>query len=92
MSTSEPLDKVSEFYQNTLRDKGWTIDKVDTEAPKVVSISAHLKETEANVMLADEGGKTTISLSADKVGDTTKEDAEAQTENYSPDKVNPPSD
>lgn len=92
LSSPDSLDKVSEFYQNTLREQGWIVDKVDTEAPKVVSISAHTKNTEANVMLADDGGKTTISLSAGKAGDTTKEDTEAQSENYSPDKVNPPSD
>jgi hypothetical protein len=92
LSTTDSLEKVSEYYQNTLRDKGWTVDKVDTEAPKLVSISAHMKDTDANVMLADDGGKTTISLSAGKTGDTTKEDAETNTENYSPDKLNPPTD
>jgi hypothetical protein len=92
LSTSDTLEKVSEFYQNSLKDKGWTVDKVDTDAPKVVSISAHLKDTEANVMLADDAGKTTISLSAGKVGDTSKEDSESNSENYKPDKLNPPTD
>jgi hypothetical protein len=92
LSSTDSLDKVSEFYQTNLKDKGWTIDKVDTEAPKVVSISVHLKDTDANVMLADDGGKTTISLSSGKAGDTSKEDAESNSENFKPDKANPPSD
>lgn len=92
LSSTDPLDKVSAFYQDTLRDKGWTVDKVDTEMPKVVSITAHMKETEANVMLADDGGKTTISLQANKTGEITKEDADASNENYQPDKINPPTD
>jgi hypothetical protein len=92
LSSTDSLDKVSDFYQNTLKDNGWTIDKVDTDAPKVVSISAHMKNTEANVMLADDGGKTTISLSAGNAGDTSKEDTESNQENYKPDKANPPTD
>jgi hypothetical protein len=92
LSTTDAMDKVSEYYQNTLKDKGWTIDKIDTDAPKVVGISVHQKDTEGNVMLADDNGKTTISLSAGKAGDTSKEDAESNSENYQPDKVNPPSD
>jgi hypothetical protein len=92
LSSNDPLDKVSDYYQNTLKDKGWTIDKVDSDIPKVVNISAHLKDTEANVMLAEDGGKTTISLNAGNAGDTSKEDSEANQENYKPDKVNPPTD
>jgi hypothetical protein len=92
LSSPDSLDKVSDYYQNTLKDKGWTIDKVDTDAPKVVSISAHMKETEANVMLADDGGKTTISLSSGIAGDTSKDDTESNQENYKPDKANPPTD
>ncbi|HEY9773234.1 MAG TPA: hypothetical protein V6C81_05445 [Planktothrix sp.] len=92
LSTPDQMDKVSDYYQNTLKDKGWSIDKVDTDAPKVVSISVHQKDVEGNVMLADDNGKTTISLSAGKSSDTSKEDTESNSENYQPDKVNPPSD
>jgi hypothetical protein len=92
LSTADPMDKVSEYYQSSLPQKGWTIDKVDTDSPNVVSISAHMKDSQANVMLAVDNGKTTISLSVGKTGDTSKEDTESNSENYQPDKVNPPSD
>ena len=92
LSTTDPMDKVSEYYQSALKDKGWTIDKVDADQPKIVSITAHTKQMDGNIFLADDGGKTTISLSAGKSGDTSKEDAESQSENYSPDKANPPTD
>jgi hypothetical protein len=92
LSTTDALDKVSEYYQGALKDKGWTVDKVDADQPKIVSITAHSKEMEGNIFLAEDNGKTTISLSAGKSGDTSKEDAESQSENYSPDKVNPPTD
>jgi hypothetical protein len=92
LSTIDSLDKVSEYYQSALKDKGWTIDKVDADQPKIVSITAHTKQMEGNIFLADDNGKTTISLSAGKSGDTSKEDAESQSDNYSPDKTNPPTD
>jgi len=92
LSSADSLDKVSEYYQSSLKDKGWTVDKVDADQPKVISITAHKQTTEANIFLSDDGGKTTISLSAGKSGDTSKEDAESQSENYSPDKANPPTD
>lgn len=92
LSTADSLDKVNEYYQSALKDKGWTIDKVDADQPKIVSITAHSKDMEGNIFLADDNGKTTINLSAGKSGDTSKEDAESQSENYSPDKTNPPTD
>jgi hypothetical protein len=92
LSTADAMDKVSEYYQSALPQKGWTVDKVDTDSPNMVSITAHLNDTQGNVMLAVDAGKTTISLSVSKTGDTSKEDAESNSENYQPDKVNPPSD
>ena len=90
LSTVDPIDKVSQFYQLQLKDKGWEIDSVNTE-PKIVSIDAHKGTVQANALLADDSGKTTISLQLGKASDV-KDDSESSSENYHPDKVTPPTD
>jgi hypothetical protein len=89
LSTADPLDKVSEYYQRELKGRGWQIENVQTWA-KLVSISAKQKDLEANVMLADDGGKTTISLSAGRAVEDKTEESDA--ENYKPEKLNLPTD
>ena len=90
LSTVDSIDKVSVFYQNQLKDKGWEIDSVNTD-PKIVSIDAHKETLQANAELADDGGKTTISLQVGKASDV-KDESESSSENYHPDKVTPPTD
>jgi hypothetical protein len=92
LSTTDSLDKVSEYYQGELKNTGWSVDNVQV-SPKLVSISATKKDKEldANVLLADDGGKTTISLQSTKSVEIKKEDEEP-TENYTPNKVTPPTD
>jgi hypothetical protein len=92
LSTTDPLEKVSEFYQAELKNTGWSVDNVQV-LPKLVSISATKKDKDldANVSLADDGGKTTISLQSTKSVEIKKEDDEP-TENYVPNKVTPPTD
>lgn len=91
LSTTDSIDKVSDFYQDKLKDAGWTIDKVDTD-PKIININAHKDKLEANVIIADDSGKTTISVSSAKTGDTSKEDAQSKSDDFSPNKLNPPTD
>lgn len=91
LSTNDPPDKVSEFYQDKLKDKGWEIDKVDVSNPNATTITAHLKDTEANVLIAVDSGKTMISLQSSKSDDDTKPDEE-NSENYQPNKTTPPTD
>lgn len=91
LTSTDPLEKISEFYQDELRNAGWSLDKVEP-TPKLISISASRKELEANIMIEDDGGgKSTISLTVNHSGQTTKEDEEAP-ENSKPDKTNPPTD
>jgi hypothetical protein len=91
LSTTDSLDKVSEWYQSELKNTGWNVEV--QVMPKLVSISATKKEKDldANVSLADDGGKTTISLQSTKSVEIKKEDEEP-TENYTPNKVTPPTD
>jgi hypothetical protein len=88
-STSTP-EVVSNWYQTELAKQNWKVDKVQG-MPKLISITGHKDDTDVNVMIAEDGGKTTISLQAGKQGDTVNDDKEPA-ENYAPDKVNPPTD
>ncbi|HEY9785029.1 MAG TPA: hypothetical protein V6D17_06465 [Candidatus Obscuribacterales bacterium] len=89
LSCTTPVDDVSKWYQDQLRENGWEITNVQP-LPKMVSISAKKGEVEMNVMIADDGGKTTISLSLGKTIEATPDESEA--DNYTPDKVTPPTD
>ena len=93
LSSNDPMDKISEFYQSQLKDKGWEIDKVDT-SPKLVSIDAHKDKLQANAELVEDSDsdKTTISLQVSQQSDNPKDDSEAAAENFKPDKVTPPTD
>jgi hypothetical protein len=91
LSCTNSIDAVSRWYQNALREQKWTVDKVQ-DMPKLVSINGHKDDLEVNVMIAeDDAHKTTISLSAGKQVDAATEEKE-QVDNYTPDKVNPPTD
>lgn len=89
MSSSNSLDTVRKWYQEQLKNQDWQVDEVQDKA-KVVSISGHKDNLEVNVMIAEDSPKTTISLSAGKQVDTSEDKEPA--ENYTPDKVNPPTD
>ncbi|HEY9730729.1 MAG TPA: hypothetical protein V6C89_02385 [Drouetiella sp.] len=93
LSSNDSMDKISEYYQGQLKDKGWEIDKVDT-SPKLVSIDAHKDKLQANAELVEDSDsdKTTISLQVSQQSDNPKEDSEAAAENFKPDKVTPPTD
>lgn len=90
LSTSDSIDRVSDYYQDELKKAGWSLDNVQN-LPKLVSISVSQKGFDGNVNISDDGGKTTISLELNKAAETKKEDEEP-TENFSPDKVTPPTD
>lgn len=95
LSTADPVEKVADFYHDSLTKDGWSIDKVQNPGAggKVAIISARKGKLEAQVMAADDAGKTTISLSLGEAGEITKEDTDAtNSEDYKPDKVTPPTD
>ncbi len=93
LSSNDPMEKISEFYQAQLKDTGWEIDKVDT-SPKLVSIDAHKDKLQANAEMVEDSDsdKTTISLQVSQQSDNPKEESEAAAENFKPDKVTPPTD
>ena len=90
LSTADPIDKVSDYYQEELKKSGWSIDNIQNLG-KLVSISVNQKGIDGNVNISDDNGKTTISLELNKATETKKEDEEPA-ENFSPDKVTPPTD
>ncbi|CAN5624864.1 hypothetical protein BH10CYA1_BH10CYA1_42830 [soil metagenome] len=93
LSSNDSMDKISEFYQAQLKDKGWEIDKVDTSS-KLVSIDTHNSKFQANAELVEDSDsdKTTISLQVSQQSDNPKEESEAAAENFKPDKITPPTD
>ncbi|MFX5122973.1 hypothetical protein ABTC78_19470, partial [Acinetobacter baumannii] len=76
-TSADSIDKVSEYYQNELKTTGWNIENVQV-TPKLVSISATKKDKnlESNVLINDDGGKTTISLQSTSAVEIKKEDEE----------------
>lgn len=91
LSSADELTKVSDFYAQKLKEDGWTLNATTT-MPKMVNISASKKELEANVMLGrdSEKDKTTITLAVSKEPDVMP--TITGNENYTPDKLNPPTD
>jgi len=90
LSSYDQAEQISKWYQDALKSSSWSLDKVET-ASKIVSISGHKANLEINVMIAQEGAKTSISLSLGKQLDSSAEEKDS-TENYSPDRVTPPTD
>lgn len=89
LTCKSPIDDVSRWYQEQLRNDGWKVDKVDTE-PKMVQMSGERNDLEINVMISEEDDKTTVSISAGKSAEGTPEDVDA--DNFQPNKVTPPTD
>lgn len=91
LSTTDPVEKVSEFYEEKLKAAGWTVDSVQPQA-KVTTIDAHKEKLTANVEIAEDSGKSTVSLSWGKSAENIQDPSESAAENYKPDKVTPPTD
>jgi hypothetical protein len=88
LSSADQLNKVSDFYAQKLKEDGWTVNAT-TNMPKMVNISASKKDLEANVMLGTDADKTTITLAVSKEPEGIPKVTD---ENYTPDKLNPPTD
>lgn len=89
LSTKAGSDEVSKWYQEQMQSNGWEVGNVQTTGG-VISIDGKKKDLEMNVMINAEEGKTTISLSIAKASDKVPDEAES--ENFVPDKVAPPTD
>jgi hypothetical protein len=88
LSSTAKLNEVSEFYTKKLKEDGWTLN-ANTNMPQMVNISASKKDLEANVMLGTDADKTTITLAVSKEPEGVPKVTD---ENYTPDKLNPPTD
>ncbi|MBX9686021.1 MAG: hypothetical protein K2X27_04925 [Candidatus Obscuribacterales bacterium] len=89
LSSSDPLSKISEYYLSELKKEGWTITQQQVQ-DSLANISAKKDKLEGSVMLsADGNSSTTINLSV-----STEEEGvpEVSKEEYTPDKLNPPTD
>jgi len=91
LSTADSLEQVASWYEASLPKAGWTIDSQDTSQPALVSISGHQKDTEINVLMAQDANKTTISVSEGKAGEGDAVDEE-EIENFTPNAVTPPTE
>ncbi len=90
LSSTDPADRVSAFYVDQLKSRGW---KVDTRqrTGNLVNLSAAREDMDANVMVSSEGGKTTISLAVSK-GSAEGAAPVEDPSKYEPSKVTPPTD
>ena len=91
LSCKSSADTVSKWYQDKLKSNNWKIITVDNQ-PKVISLVGHKDHTEFNIMIAEDNGTSSISLSlANQVEDNANTD-DSNHENYVPDKTNPPTE
>lgn len=89
MSSADSVDKIAKFYREQLKKDGWTVSQQQM-LPELMSFSVKKDKLEGNVMLSSEGkGKTSINLSVAVEPEGTPE---VSTENFIPDKLNPPTD
>lgn len=87
MTSTDSMEKVTEWYTNALKSNGYTIDD-DDEQPRSVNISGHKDKLEINITMAEEGDKTTISVSQGKSVDDPADEHEM--ENFTPNEDQPP--
>ncbi len=88
LSSSDSVEKIRDFYQQELPKSGWKVE-TSQSLPKVFSISASRDDLDAAVMVSSEGEKTIINIGISKNDDSEPEPAD---ENYSPEKLAPPTD
>jgi hypothetical protein len=61
LSTTDSVDVVSQYYKKKLADNGWKVDDVQPMG-QMTNISARKQGLDASVMVAEDAGKTSISL------------------------------
>lgn len=86
MTSTDSMQKITEWYTNALKENKFVIDE-DDEQPRSVNISAHKDTLEINVTMAEEGDKTTISVSQGKSVDDPADEHEM--ENFTPNEDQP---
>jgi hypothetical protein len=91
LSTPDSLERVSAWYDDSLKKNGWSIDSHDATQPSFVSISGHQKDVEINVIVAQDANKTTISVSEGKSGEGDPVDDD-EIERFEPNANVPPTE
>ncbi len=89
LSSTDDLNTVSAWYEKSLKENGWTIDSTE-KTDRLVNISGHAKKEEINVLMAEDGKKTTISVSKGKA--FSDEVDEEELERFTPQVLTPPAD
>ncbi len=90
LTSNDSTSAISKWYQEQLKSSAWKLDKVEN-ADKMYSISGQKADQEINVNIVQDGAKANIMLSIGKQLKGSGEDKES-TENFTPDKVTPPTD
>lgn len=89
LSSTDPMDRVSEWYQSNLKSQGWSIDSLDNQG-RMINIYGQKDDREINVLIAEDEKKTTISVSQGKAVDDTVD--EQDLEKFTPNDLTPPMD
>lgn len=88
LSSPDAVNKISEFYQQQLKKDGWEVTATQV-MPELMNIAAKKGELEASVMISGETKGTTITLTVSREPEGTPA---VGNEQYTPDKLNPPTD
>ncbi|MBS1994034.1 MAG: hypothetical protein JSS83_26160 [Cyanobacteria bacterium SZAS LIN-3] len=91
LSSQDAIEKVATWYEQTLKNAGWNIEKKETMG-NMVTISGTMKDSEVSVTISDDTGSTAILITkSTSVGVGAVPD-EGDNENYKPNKDVPPTD
>lgn len=89
LSSTDPVSKIAEYYKTELKNNGWTIGQQQM-LPELVNINAKKDKLEGSIMVSSDGkDKTSISLSVNVEPEGTPE---VSKDDFTPDKLNPPTD
>jgi hypothetical protein len=85
LSSADTIEKVAAWYEQTLKNAGWNIEKKETMG-NMVTISGTMKDSEVSVTIADESGTTSILITKSTSVGTGPVPEEGDNENYKPNK------
>lgn len=89
LNSSDPVNKVADYYKSELEKQGWKVSRIEP-APNLVNMTALKPGHEASVMVSlDDKDKTSITLAVSKESEGIPQVTD---QNYTPDKLNPPTD
>lgn len=89
MSSPDSMEKVTGWYQEKMDKEGWTVDETN-KLPRLIIISGHKDDLEVSVTMAEDDGKTTISVSQGKSVDDPV--SEKEMDNFTPNELTPATD